>query len=156
MSRMVVGFLVLAVMLGECLAGVKPNVILIMPDDLSYGDFSFYNPRGPRTPNIDSLAHEGVRLTDFHVSLTCSPTRAALMTGRSCEAAGVWHTILGRYFLRTNEVTMADVFKANGYRTALFGKWHLGDSYLFRPKDRGFEHVAVSYTHLTLPTKRIV
>jgi len=84
-----------------------------------------------------------VRLTDFHVSPTCSPSRASIMTGRYNDASGVWHTILGRYFLRTNEVTMADVFKANGYRTALFSKWHLGDSYPFRPKDRGFDHVVM-------------
>lgn len=143
MKQTGVGILFLILSLGSCLAGGKPNVILIMPDDLSYGDFSFYSPEGPRTPNIDSLARNGVRLTDFHVSLSCSPTRATVMTGRSCEAAGVWHTILGRYYMRTNEVTMADVFRANGYRTALFGKWHLGDSYLYRPKDRGFEHVVM-------------
>ena len=111
-----------------CFAGNKPNVIVIMPDNLSYDDFTFYNQPGPRTPNLDSLARESVRLTDFHVSPTCSPTRAALMTGRYNHATGVWHTILGRYFLRADEVTMTDVFKANGYRTALIGKWHLGDA----------------------------
>jgi len=121
----------------------RPNVLLIMPDDVSWDDFSLYNPQGPRTPNIDALGRASVRLTDFHVSPTCSPTRAALMTGRYNDATGVWHTILGRYFLRADEVTMADVFKVNGYRTALFGKWHLGDSYPFRPRDRGFEHTAM-------------
>jgi arylsulfatase A-like enzyme len=124
-------------------AAARPNVLIIMPDDISYDDFSRYNPAGPRTPHLDALAAESVRLTDFHVSPTCSPTRAALMTGRYNDATGVWHTILGRYFLRPGEVTMADVFKANGYRTALFGKWHLGDNYPFRPQDRGFEHVAM-------------
>jgi len=140
LTRVNVVMLFIAMMLRECLAGGKPNVVLVMPDDLSYSDFSYYNPEGPRTPNLDSLARSSVRLSDFHVAPTCSPSRSQLMTGRSADACGVWHTIMGRYFLRTNEVTMADVFKANGYRTALFGKWHLGDSYPFRPKDRGFEH----------------
>ena len=126
-------------------AAPKPNVIVIMPDDLSYGDFSHYNPSpdAPRTPQFDQLAETSVRLTDFHVAPTCSPSRAQLLTGRYNNASGVWHTIMGRYYLRPNEVTMADVFKANGYRTALFGKWHLGDSFPFRPKDRGFERVVM-------------
>lgn len=122
---------------------VRPNVVLIMPDDVSWDDFSFFNPKGPRTPHIDGLARTSVRLTDFHVSPTCSPTRAALMTGRYNDATGVWHTIVGRYFLRVDEVTMADIFKANGYRTALFGKWHLGDDLPFGPRHRGFEHTAM-------------
>ncbi len=124
-------------------SGRKANVVLIMPDDVSWGDFSVFNDYGPRTPRIDALARSSVQLTDFHVSPTCSPTRAALMTGRYNNATGVWHTILGRYFLRGDEPTMADVFRANGYRTALFGKWHLGDYRPFRPEDRGFEHTVM-------------
>jgi len=121
------------------------NVVIIMPDDMSYSDFSFYNhnPLAPRTPNIDRLGRESVRLTDFHVAPTSSPSRSQLMTGRYDDQVGAWHTVMGRYFLRTDEITMADVFKANGFSTALFGKWHLGDSYPFRPKDRGFEHTAM-------------
>lgn len=121
----------------------RPNVLIVMPDDLSYDDYSSYNARGPRTPNVDALGRESVRLTDFHVAPSCSPSRAQLMTGRSCDATGVWHTFKGRELLRADEVTMADVFRANGYRTALIGKWHLGDSYPFRPEDRGFEHTAM-------------
>ncbi len=124
-------------------ASGHPNVILAMPDDVSFNDFSFYNPSGPRTPNIDRLARQSVRLSDFHVSPTCSPTRAALLTGRYNDATGVWHTILGRNILRRDEITMADVFRANGYRTAIFGKWHLGENFPFRPQDRGFEYCAV-------------
>jgi len=132
--------------LGAPAADDRPaNVLIIMPDDLSYNNFSYYNHQtnAPRTPNIDRLGGESVRLTDFHVAPTCSPSRSQLLTGRYDDACGVWHTIMGRYFLHTNEVTMADVFKANGYRTAMFGKWHLGPSYPFRPKDRGFEHVVM-------------
>jgi arylsulfatase A-like enzyme len=120
----------------------RPNVIFVMPDDISHNAFSYYNQNGPQTPNIDRLADQSVRLTDFNVSPTCSPTRAALMTGRFNDVTGVWHTIFGRYQLRADEITMADVFKANGYATGLFFKWHLGDNYPFRPKDRGFEYVA--------------
>ena len=121
--------------------GDQPNVIFVMPDDISHYSFSYYKPDGPRTPHIDGLAADSVRLTDFHVSPTCSPTRASLMTGRFNAAAGVWHTIYQRNQLRADEITMAEVFKHNGYETGLFWKWHLGDNYPFRPKDRGFDHV---------------
>jgi len=121
----------------------RPNVIFVMADDISHSVFTYYNSNsGSRTPNLDKLAENGVRLTDFHVSPSCAPTRAALMTGRSNDVAGVWHTIYGRSQLRADEITMADVFKHNGYATGMFFKWHLGDNYPFRPKDRGFEYVA--------------
>ena len=115
LSGLIFGIAVMVLQVSGVSAG-PTNVLIILPDDLSYQDFSFYNhqPDAPRTPNIDRLAGESVRLTDFHVSPTCSPSRASIMTGRYNDACGVWHTILGRYFLRTNEVTMADVFKANG------------------------------------------
>ena len=117
------------------------NVIVIMPDDMSFNDLTFYNGHGPRTPALDQLGRQSLRFTDFHVSPTCSPTRAALLTGRYNNATGVWHTILGRSQLHHEEVTIADVFRTNGYSTAMFSKWHLGSNYPFRPKDRGFEHV---------------
>lgn len=123
-------------------SNTRPNVIFVMPDDISHSAFSYFNERGPRTPNIDKFAEDSVRLTDFHVSPSCSPTRAALLTGRPADVVGVWHTINGRNMLRADEITMADIFKANGYATGLFFKWHLGDNYPFRPKDRGFEYVA--------------
>ena len=120
----------------------RPNVIFVMPDDISHNAFSYYKAKGPKTPNIDKLAEESVRLTDFHVSPSCSPTRAALLTGRPSDVVGVWHTINGRNMMRADEITMADIFKQNGYATGLFFKWHLGDNYPFRPKDRGFDYVA--------------
>jgi len=120
----------------------RPNVIFVMPDDISHNAFSYYKKNGPQTPNINELAEESVRLTDFHVSPSCSPTRAALLTGRPSDVVGVWHTINGRNMMRADEITMADVFKDSGYATGLFFKWHLGDNYPFRPKDRGFEYVA--------------
>jgi arylsulfatase A-like enzyme len=121
----------------------RPNVILVMTDDQGYGDLSCHGNKIIKTPNLDKLHSQSTRLMDFHVSPTCSPTRAALMTGRYCNRTGVWHTIMGRSLLRKDEVTMADVFRAGGYRTGIFGKWHLGDNYPFRPQDRGFDEVLV-------------
>ena len=117
----------------------KPNVILVLTDDQGYGDMSCHGNQVLKTPAIDTLHRDGVCLTDFHVDPCCSPTRAALMTGRYSSRVGVWHTVLGRSLLRAGETTMANVFAANGYRTGMFGKWHLGDSYPFRPQDRGFQ-----------------
>ncbi|MCM2373628.1 sulfatase-like hydrolase/transferase [Aporhodopirellula aestuarii] len=121
----------------------RPNVVILMPDDVSHRVFTYYNPDSTsQTPNIDKLAETSIRLTDFHVSPSCAPTRAAFLTGRSNSVAGIWHTIAGRSLLRNDELTIADVFKHNGYATGMVGKWHLGDNYPFRPKDRGFEYVA--------------
>ncbi|MBC8234205.1 arylsulfatase [bacterium] len=117
----------------------QPNVVLVITDDQGYGDLGCHGNPIIKTPNIDNLYHESVRLTNLHVGPTCAPTRAGLMTGRYCNCTGVWHTIMGRSLLRENEVTMGDVFRANGYRTGIFGKWHLGDNYPFRPHNRGFD-----------------
>lgn len=116
----------------------RPNVILIITDDQGYGDLSCHGNAHISTPNLDRLHGQSLRLVDYHVSPTCSPTRAALLTGRYNNRTGVWHTIMGRSLLRRDETTMADVFAAAGYRTAIFGKWHLGDNYPYRPQDRGF------------------
>lgn len=121
----------------------RPNVVLVMTDDQGYGDIMALGNRHIRTPHLDRLWARSVRLTDFHVDPTCAPTRAALMTGRYSSRTGVWHTIMGRSLLAADEVTMADVFKASGYATGVFGKWHLGDNYPFRPQDRGFDEVLV-------------
>lgn len=120
-----------------------PNVILIMTDDQGYGDVNTHGNDVIETPNLDRLHAESVRLTDFHVRPTCSPSRAALITGRYPTRTGVWHTLAGRSLLRRQETTIADVFADNGYQTAIFGKWHLGDNYPFRPQDRGFQTTLV-------------
>ena len=117
----------------------KPNVVLVITDDQGYGDLGCHGNEIIKTPNIDALYSQSVRFTNFHVGPTCAPTRAGLMTGRYCNCTGVWHTIGGRSLLRQDEVTMADIFRSNDYRTGIFGKWHLGDNYPFRPHDRGFE-----------------
>lgn len=120
-----------------------PNVVLVVTDDQGYGDLGCHGNPVLRTPNLDVLYRRSARLTDFHVGPTCAPTRASLMTGRYCNRTGVWHTIMGRSLLRRDEVTMADVFAACGYRTGIFGKWHLGDNYPYRPQDRGFHEVLI-------------
>lgn len=117
----------------------KPNVILVITDDQGYGDLACHGNPWIKTPNMDTLWESSVRLTDYHVSPTCAPTRAALLTGRYNNRTGVWHTVTGRTLLRENEATMANVFKDNGYATAMFGKWHLGDNYPRRPIDVGFQ-----------------
>ncbi|MEO1616592.1 MAG: arylsulfatase [Planctomycetota bacterium] len=118
-----------------------PNVVIVITDDQGYGDLSCHgNPR-LKTPEIDSLYEESIRLSDYHVSPTCSPTRAAFLTGHWTNRTGVWHTIMGRSMLRDNEITMGQVFKDAGYETGMFGKWHLGDNHPYRPSDRGFTEV---------------
>ena len=122
----------------------KPNVIVVITDDQGYGDVSAHGNPLLKTPNLDRLHAESVRLTNYHVDPTCSPTRSALMSGRYSTQTGVWHTICGRSMLDPNELTLAETFKANGYRTAMFGKWHLGDAHPLRPQDQGFD-VAVHH-----------
>ena len=117
----------------------KPNIILIMTDDQGYGDLACHGNPWIQTPEMDRLYEQSVRLTDFHVGTTCAPTRSGLMTGRNCNEVGVWHTIIGRNFLRQGEVTIADILKENGYNTGIFGKWHLGDNYPYLPQYRGFD-----------------
>ncbi len=128
---------------GAAAVAELPNVVLVITDDQGYGDLGCHGNPVIETPNIDRLYGESVRLENFHVGPTCAPTRAGLMTGRYCNATGVWHTIAGRSLIRKDEVTLGDYFKAGGYVTGIFGKWHLGDNYPFRPHDRGFDVAAV-------------
>jgi arylsulfatase A-like enzyme len=122
-------------------AAEKPNVVIVITDDQGYGDLSCHGNPKLSTPNLDRLHSESTRLLDYHVSPTCSPTRSALLTGHWTNRTGVWHTIMGRSMLRENEVTMGQVFKDAGYATGMFGKWHLGDNYPYRPEDRGYTEV---------------
>ena len=117
----------------------KPNVIIVITDDQGYGDLGHTGNKIIKTPTIDQFASEAVNFTNYHVGTTCAPTRAGLLTGRNCNRNGVWHTIMGASLLNREEITLADVFKQNGYSTGMFGKWHLGDNHPFRPEDRGFQ-----------------
>lgn len=129
----------LAVQPLEVPARERPNVIVILVDDMGYGDVAAHGNPAIRTPHLDRLHAQSARLTDFHVDPTCSPTRGALMTGKYAHRARVWHTIAAGNHLRAGEMTMADAFRANGYRTGMFGKWHLGANFPYRPIDRGFD-----------------
>jgi len=122
-------------------AAQRPNVVLVITDDQGYGDLSCHGNPVLKTPHLDKLHADSVRLTDYHVAPTCSPTRAALITGHWTNRTGVWHTIMGRSMLRDNEVTIGQIMADGGYHTAMFGKWHLGDNYPYRPEDRGFQEV---------------
>ena len=119
----------------------KPNIVIVITDDQGYGDLGCTGNPVIKTPHTDKLANESIWLTDYHVAPTCSPTRAALMSGHWTNRTGVWHTIMGRSMLRANEGTLGQFFKENGYETGMFGKWHLGDNFPYRPEDRGFTEV---------------
>jgi arylsulfatase A-like enzyme len=122
----------------------KPAVIFILTDDQGYGDLACHGNQVIQTPHMDKLYSESVRFTNYHCGTTCAPTRAGIITGKYNNKVGVWHTVMGRYLLRQGEKTIADVFKDAGYKTAIFGKWHLGDNYPYHPNDRGFD---VAVTH---------
>ncbi|MBL8227621.1 MAG: arylsulfatase [Bryobacterales bacterium] len=121
------------------LCGAKPNVIVILTDDQGYGDLSSHGNPVLKTQHMDRLRAESVRLTDFHVMPMCTPTRGQLMTGRDALINSAMNVSSGRTLLRRDFPTMPEIFRNSGYRTGLFGKWHLGDSYPYRPQDRGFE-----------------
>lgn len=129
----------------------KPNIVLIFMDDLGYGDLSSYGAIGYTTPNLDKLASEGLKMTDFHAATAvCSASRAAILTGCYPDRVSVY----GAYFadakegLNPNEVTIAEVAKDQGYATAIFGKWHLGDNQQTLPLSQGFEeYVGLPYSN---------
>lgn len=122
-----------------------PNFIIILADDLGYGGLGCYGDSSLHTPNIDRIAREGIRFTDFHSNApVCSPTRAALLTGNYQQRAGLEGVIYVRGETRevgldTAQVTMAKLLKMNGYRTGLMGKWHLGYKNEFNPIYHGFD-----------------
>jgi len=121
----------------------RPNIVLVMPDDVGYGDFACNGNPVIHTPNVDAFAAQSVRFTDFHVSPTCAPTRSALMTGRHEFKSGVTHTIMERERMSLKATTLAQVLKSTGYTTGIFGKWHLGDEDAYQPERRGFDEVFI-------------
>lgn len=135
------GILISGILSTLSLLGQRPNVVIVITDDQGYGDLGCTGNPIIKTPAIDQLANESVWLTDYHVAPTCSPTRAALMSGHWTNRTGAWHTIMGRSMLREDEGTLGDFFKGAGYQTGMFGKWHLGDNFPYRPEDRGFNEV---------------
>lgn len=120
-----------------------PSIVLVMADDVGYGDFSCLGNPIVQTPNFDRLYRESVRFTNFHVSPTSSPTRAAVMTGRHEFRSGVTHTMLERERMRLDATTLAQVLKSAGYATGIFGQWHLGDEAAYQPDQRGFDETFI-------------
>jgi len=114
-----------------------------MTDDQGYGDTSGHGNPVLKTPNLDRLASEGVEFTQFTVCSNCSPTRAGLMTGRSNYRTGVTEVTKGNHLMYSDEVTIAEALGNAGYRTGIFGKWHLGSNYPMRPTDQGFQEALV-------------
>ncbi len=135
----------LAVAAGQAIAEAasKPNVVVILTDDQGFGELGATGNPLIRTPHIDRLAAQSVSLVNFHVMPVCSPTRACLMTGRYNYRTGVTDTYLGRSMMHRDETTLAQMLCAGGYRTGIFGKWHLGDNYPMRAMDKGFEESLV-------------
>jgi arylsulfatase/arylsulfatase A len=127
----------------QALPAAGPNVVIILTDDQGYGDLGCTGNPVLQTPNIDRLAAEGARLTRCYVSPVCTPTRASLMTGRYHFRTGAIDTYMGRALMDASEATLAELLRAAGYATGIFGKWHLGDNYPRRPQDQGFETVLV-------------
>ena len=114
----------------------RPNILLILTDDQGYGDLSCHGNPVLKTPHLDRLHDESIRLTDFHVAPMCTPTRGQLMTGQDALRNGAMNVSSGRTFIRRGIPTMGSIFAASGYRCGQFGKWHLGDNYPYRPHDR--------------------
>ncbi len=130
-------------------AAERPNIVLMLADDLGWGDLSCYGSKNTATPNLDKLATSGARFTDFYAaSGVCSPSRAALLTGRFSLRAGVYSWIheSQHMHLRVEETTIAELLQSAGYATAHVGKWHLSDDLVKgsgpkpNPSDHGFDH----------------
>ena len=133
------------------LAASVPNIILIMTDDQGYPELSVHGNPVLQTPHLDSLYDESLRLTDYHVAPMCTPTRGQLLTGIDAARNGAANVSSGRALLRPEIPTMANYFGDAGYTTGVFGKWHLGANYPFRPQDRGFEE-SVWYPSSSIPS----
>jgi arylsulfatase A-like enzyme len=120
-------------------AADKPNVLIFLADDMGWGDISANGNPNHATPSIDSIAKDGVKLDRFYVCPVCSPTRAEFLTGRYHPRGGVKGVSTGQERLNLDERTLADAFKAAGYRTGAFGKWHNGSQWPYHPNARGFD-----------------
>lgn len=145
-NRFRLAFAILLVSVTCVFAATKPNVILIMADDLGYADLSCYGSTKIKTPALDTMAKEGVRLTSYYCGNTvCTPSRIALMTGAYPRRAG-WHGGVGGWKINPKNglapeaLTIAEAFKSAGYATAITGKWHLGETTQLLPMNQGFDH----------------
>lgn len=127
----------------DATARTRPNVLLIVMDDLAFGDLACHGNPHTRTPHLDRMHDESTRLTRYQSGPVCTPARACLMTGRYAYRTRAIDTYCGRSMMEPDEVTLAELLRDAGYRTGIFGKWHLGDSYPTRAIDQGFEEAVV-------------
>ncbi|MCM2369801.1 arylsulfatase [Aporhodopirellula aestuarii] len=127
----------------EGMDGSRPNIVLVMTDDQGMGDLSCMGNEVVRTPKIDRFYAQSTRFTDFQVSPTCAPTRAAIMSGRAPFKNGVTHTIMQRERMALSTFTLPQALQTAGYKTGIFGKWHLGDEEAYLPGNRGFDEVLI-------------
>ena len=130
-------------LVSSALAAKKPNIILVITDDQGYGPVGKHGHPWIKTPNLDKHYEKSTHFTRFLVSPTCSPTRAAIMTGRHPMKNGITHTILERERMTLNATILPQVLKSAGYTSGIFGKWHLGDEKEYQPDQRGFDEVFI-------------
>ncbi|YCM44092.1 sulfatase-like hydrolase/transferase [Verrucomicrobiaceae bacterium 227] len=135
--------LLILALLSAPLFAAKPNIILVMTDDQGYGPVGKHGHPWIKTPNLDQHYDNSTRFTRFLVSPTCSPTRAAIMTGRHPLKNGITHTILERERMTLDATILPQVLKTAGYTSGIFGKWHLGDEDPHQPNKRGFDEVFI-------------
>lgn len=125
------------------LAQDRPNIVILLTDDQGYGDVGSHGNPFLKTPVLDALANESIEMTHFYTYTSCTPTRASLMTGRYPYRTGAVGVAQTSHLMNTEELTIAEVLSEAGYRTGIFGKWHLGDNYPMRPTDQGFQQALV-------------
>ncbi|GLR17397.1 arylsulfatase [Portibacter lacus] len=135
--------LLLVITVGCDQKSVSPNIILVITDDQGYGDISAHGSPDVFTPNMDLLKSQSVTFEDFQVSPTCAPTRSAILTGRHPFKNAITHTILERERMALGITTLPEVLKRSGYKSGIFGKWHLGDEPEYQPESRGFDEVFI-------------
>lgn len=158
--RLVVPILSVCLLAAPALsAESRPNILMVVTDDQGYWDLRSHGNKQIDTPHLDRLAAESVRFDRFYVQPVCAPTRAGLMTGRYYLRTGVYNTRFGGDSMSLSEITVAQLLKRAGYRTGLFGKWHLGQYAGYRPHERGFDEFLGHYhghiEHYDYPTQLV-
>ncbi len=147
--RLCISFIFVCTFL-SAISQTSPNVVLILADDMGYGDLGIHGNPIIHTPTLNQLARDGMRMDRFYVSPLCAPTRASILTGKYHLSTGVISVSKGLEVMRAEEFTLAELFKVNGYATGIFGKWHNGAHYPNRSIDQGFdEHLGFSAGHLS-------